>query len=306
MAKLWWLFGFSCLLLIAPVAAAEPAVAVRAQLNRTKITVGDLVEYELQVTTPNGFKSELPAMPTKMFGEWEVRDCAPLTETSIADGLRQGWRCQLTNWDVGIHAFPTQLVKITNPDGTTGRANTQPVSVEVASVLDENPEDIKPLKPQLIMNEQANYLLIIGLSLLAILLAGFAAWAITYYRKHRPVPVPAQAPQPIRDPFAVAMAELERIGGLRLIDQGRIVEHYALIADVLRTFITDRFSVPALERTTNEVRLALSHPSMQQRRDLLLRLLAESDGVKFARQLPNPIEAHAMIDNARQAILATR
>ena len=63
----------------------------------------------------------------------------------------------------------------------------QPLSIEVVSVLDEEASNIKPLKPQLIMNQQANYLLIIGLSLLAVLLAGFMVWAIVYWRRHRPV-----------------------------------------------------------------------------------------------------------------------
>ncbi len=286
--------------------AAEPAVSARAQVNRVQITVGDLMEYELVVNAPAGFTVELPAVPTASLGVWEVRECAAVPAAAFDDSTQSGWRCALTIWEVGYHALPTQLVKVVAPDGTAARASTQPLSIEVVSVLDENANNIKPLKPQLLMNEQANYLLIIGLSLLAVLLAGFLVWAIMYYRSHRSAPVPVVGPPPVRDPVGAALAELDRIARLDLVAQNRMVDHYTLIADVLRTFIADRYSVPAMERTTSEVRAALTHPAVIQKRDFLLTLLAESDGVKFARQLPNTVEAYALLDHARQAIIAAR
>ena len=286
--------------------AADPSVAVRARVDRVQMTVGDWLSYELLVDAPNGAQIEIPPLPTTTLGEWEVRECAALPQTTLDGGIQTGWRCTLTIWTVGYHALPTQIVKNVNADGSAARATTQPLSIEVVSVLDENASEIKPLKPQLIMNEQANYLLIVGLSLLAILLAGFLVWAIIYWRNHRPVPVAAVGPPPVRDPIAVALAELERIRRMELVAQNRLVDHYSLIADTLRRFIADRYSVPALERTTSEVRAAMSHPTMLQRRDFLLRLLAEADGVKFARQLPNAPDATALLDYARQAIMAAQ
>lgn len=293
--------------LISPTfAAADPAVVARARVDKVQMTVGDWLSYELVVVVPSGWTAELPATPTDKLGEWEVHSCAATAAQPVDGGTQQGWTCLLTIWKVGYHPLPTQVVKVANANGETSRATTQPLSVQVVSVLDPNPTDIKPLKPQLLMNEQANYLLIIGLSLLAILVAGFLVWAIMYYRRHRPVPVPAAGPSLAHDPVAMALAELDRIARLNLVAEGRLVEHYALIADVLRRYIADRFGVPALERTTSEVRAALSTPAMLQRRDSLLALLAESDGVKFARILPSAQQATAMIDHARQTILATR
>ena len=298
----------SCFALFAGAAAqaADPGVSVRARVDRVQMTVGDWLNYELLVDAPNGAQMEIPPLPTTTLGEWEVRECAALPQTTLDGGTQAGWRCTLTIWTVGYHALPTQIVKTVNADGSAARATTQPLSIEVVSVLDENASEIKPLKPQLMMNEQANYLLIVGLSLLALLLAGFLVWAIIYWRKHRPVPIAVVGPPPVRDPIAVALAELERIRRMELVAQNRLVDHYSLIADTLRRFIADRYSVPALERTTSEVRAAMSHPTMLQRRDFLLRLLAEADGVKFARQLPNAPDALALLDYARQAIIAAQ
>lgn len=295
-----------CLLPSAFALAAEPSVTTRAQVNRVQITVGDFMDYELVVNAPAGFAVELPAIPTSSLGEWEVRECVDVPAVSIDDGTQSGWRCTLTIWEVGYHALPTQIVKVVAPGGTAARATTQPLSIEVVSVLDAEANNIKPLKPQLPMSEQANYLLIIGLSLLAVLLAGFLVWAIMYYRSHRQVPVPVAGPPPVRDPVGAALAELDRVARMDLVAQNRMVDHYTLIADVLRTFISDRYSVPAMERTTSEVRAALTHPSVIQRRDFLLTLLAEADGVKFARQLPSSVAAIALLDHARQAIIAAR
>ena len=295
-----------CLLPAAWARAAEPAVTARAQVNRVQMTVGDWLEYELLVNAPTGFTVEVPPAPTSALGVWEVRECAAVPPASVDGSTLAGWRCTLTIWEVGYHALPTQIVKVVNPAGVAARASTQPLSIEVVSVLDAEANNIKPLKPQLTMNEQANYLLIIGLSLLAVLLAGLLVWAIMYYRSHRPEPAVAVGPPPIRDPVRAALAELERIAKLDLVAQNRMVDHYTLIADVLRTFISDRYSVPALERTTSEVRAALAHPAVLQQRDFLLTLLAEADGVKFARQLPSSVEAFALLDHARQAIIAAR
>ncbi|HEY1011919.1 MAG TPA: hypothetical protein VGE07_04385 [Herpetosiphonaceae bacterium] len=287
-------------------AAEEPAVTVQARLDRVQMTVGDRLGYELLVSAPPNFKAELPPVPTKTFGEWEVGACETVPAVTGESGTSLGWRCTLTIWEVGYHALPTQIVKVTNPDGSSGRASTQAVAVEVTSVLDANPVDIKPLKPQLALSEQANYLLLIGLSLLAILVAGALALGVVYWRRHRRVPAPVVAPPPARDPIATAMAELDRIAKLDLVAQQRIEEHYTLITDVLRRYIAERFGVPALERTTSEVRSALLSPAVLQRRDFLLALLAEADGVKFARYLPTSVDAIAMLEHARQAILATR
>lgn len=301
-----WLFAAWLGLTGVALAAGDATVTAHAQINRVQIMVGDWIEYELVINTPTGFIVDVPPVPTASLGEWEVRECVTSPTITVDGGTQSGWRCTLTIWEVGYHALPTQIVKVVNSDDVSARASTQPLSVEVVSVLDEKANNIKPLKPQLIMNEQANYLLIIGLTVLAILLLGLAFWAITYYRNHRPVPVPVVGPAPVRDPVGAALAELERIAKMNLVAENRIVDHYALIADVLRRFIADRYSVPALERTTSEVRAALTHPAVLQRRDFLLTLLGEADSVKFARQLPGSAEAITMLDHARQAIIASR
>ena len=305
--KYLWIIGLGwALLLPAALAAQENAVQVAARLNRVQITVGDLLTYELRVTAPAGYELEIPPMPQTNFGEWEVHECTNHTSAQTDDSVQHGWTCSLTIWDVGYHTFPTQIVRYTAPDGLQDRATTQPLAVEVASVLDENATDIKPLKPQLIMTEQANYLLILGLSLLSVLVAGFVVWSIMYYRRHRPLPAAVAPIVSARDPIAAALEELDRIAALDLVAQDRIVDHYSLIADVLRRFIADRFSIPALERTTGEVRMAMAHPSFVRRREVLLALLAEGDGVKFARRLPTHTEAYELLEHARQAILAVR
>ncbi len=309
MRRRWILLLWIGLLLWpATTSAADEPVSVDVRLNRVQITVGDILTYELLVTAPKDYTLEVPPVPERgaTFGEWEVRACSASTPSSTDAAVQQGWTCELVNWKVGYHAFPTQIVRYTAPDGSTGRVTTVPLAVEIASVLDENAQDIKPIKPPLNMEEQANYLLILGLSLLTLLLLGFLVWAALYYRRHRPVPAPIEAAAPPPDPVATALAELERIARMNLVAQDRIVDHYALIADVLRRFIADRFSIPALERTTGEVRMAMNHPMLQQRRDILLALLAESDGVKFARRMPTSNEALALLENARQAVLATR
>src|SRR6185369_9061568 len=102
------------------------------------------------------------------------------------------------------------------------------------------------------------------------------------------------------------LRELERIARLGLLEQGRDGEYYVLVADTLRTYIVQRYRIPALERTTYEVQSVLGRAAARAQYDQLITLLAEADGVKFARSTPTLDQAQRLIDRAREAILASR
>src|SRR6185369_10164195 len=133
---------------------------------------------------------------------------------------------------------------------------TQPLTVKVVSVLDAQASEIKPLKPQLEMSDPANVLFIVGMIVLGLLVIGAMAAAIIYYRRSMPPPALATAAAAL-DAATIALRELERIARLGLLEQGRDGEYYVLVADTLRTYIVQRYRIPALERTTYEVQSVL-------------------------------------------------
>ncbi|GIV97376.1 MAG: hypothetical protein KatS3mg057_2033 [Herpetosiphonaceae bacterium] len=308
-AQTWLVMAALLAFLLPTGAAAQNAgapIAVEVRIDRLQMHVGDQLTYELIVDASPEVEVSLPSIPSGQFGDWEVRVCETLPPDELPeDGLRSGWRCTLTIWTVGEHELPVQEVRYSGSGGT-GSVRTRPLLVRVVSVLDESAGDIKPLKPQLPMNDPANLLLIVGLSILALLVASAVVLGFVYYRRMLPAPVAVGGPVPAVDPAQAALRELDRIAQLNLVAEGRIAEHYALIADVLRTYIRQLFGIPALERTTTEIGAALRRTASSAHPDTLVSLLAEADSVKFARHTPTPEEAYQMLNRARQTILTSR
>lgn len=74
----------------------------------------------------------------------------------------------------------------------------------------------------------------------------------------------------------------------------------------MRGYLEERFKVPALERTTDDLLLELRTspiaPDLQQQLANMLRL---ADLVKFAKAVPSATENERMLTGAREFIKAT-
>jgi hypothetical protein len=89
----------------------------------------------------------------------------------------------------------------------------------------------------------------------------------------------------------IALRELDRIKNEKIWQKDKIKEYYSEVTEVLRTYIEDRFEIPAMEQTSEE-----TLDSFKFRRDLLNeklysnlgRILNLADLVKFAKYIPLP------------------
>jgi len=115
----------------------------------------------------------------------------------------------------------------------------------------------------------------IGLAIVGVLLYFF------YFRKKAPAPPP---PLPAPDPaHVIAFRSLEELQSqTALIDK----DYYSSLDQILRGYLENRYSIPALERTSSEV-VGLLHNEGIPDNDELRDLLSQVDMVKFAKaELP--------------------
>jgi hypothetical protein len=106
-------------------------------------------------------------------------------------------------------------------------------------------------------------------------------------------------------PAAIAERELVRLLGLRLAEQGRLKEHYALLAACLRRYVADAYGLPARALTPAELAAALAPESIDPRSvDSLQRLLGTGDLVRFDHTGKTPEEARADVLGALDVIRA--
>ena len=136
----------------------------------------------------------------------------------------------------------------------------------------------------------------IGLIIFA-LLVWLVAWLIArYMRKRKATPRPA----PKIPPHVVANKALVELGHRKLWQKGKFKAYYTALTSILRTYISGRWDIGALEMTTDEIIIALRDIEMPSAsRTDLITILRTADMVKFAKAEP---EAEENEENLSRAI----
>ncbi len=131
-------------------------------------------------------------------------------------------------------------------------------------------KDIIPLAP-------AVDLLTLALGLVVLFLLGVGLfYLLRRFRRPRL--------EKVRLPHELALAELAKLAAWQLLEQGKDKEFHSHLSQIIRLYVERQFSLPASDRTFDEIKGAiasLSSLSPELAGDLLT-ILSESDLVKFA------------------------
>ena len=193
-------------------------------------------------------------------------------------------------------SVPANAFDYVAPSGDTLRVWSDAFDVSLKRIA-ETAEDLRPLKSQ--WEVPPDYVKWAGI-ILAVLVAVAAIVWLVRRRRRRVVEAP---PAVVLPPDVVALAELERIASLRLVEQGELKTYYTLVADAVRRYVGARFDVETMDRTTHEILAELARRRTAV--DGLSALLSESDLVKFAKLRPDAPAAYRALDAARAIVVAT-
>jgi hypothetical protein len=129
------------------------------------------------------------------------------------------------------------------------------------------------------------------------LLVWLVAWLIVrHMRKRKTMPNPA----PKIPPHVVANKALVELGHRKMWQKGKYKAYYTALTSILRTYISGRWGIGALEMTTDEIIIALRDVVMPSAsRTDLIAILRTADMVKFAKAEP---EAEENEENLNRAI----
>jgi hypothetical protein len=139
-----------------------------------------------------------------------------------------------------------------------------------------------------------------GAAILVILIA-----LIMYFkrRQRKPVLVPEAPPKSLQERMLEALAEIDR---RKLWQQGQVKQYHSEVTDLLRACVEERYGVPALERTTDELLAELGVSAMgRDARELLGNMLRLADLVKFAKHTALPSENEQLMASAVRFIHLT-
>ncbi len=141
----------------------------------------------------------------------------------------------------------------------------------------------------------------------AVFLFGLIYW-FSKRKKPKQAPAVQAAPPPLPTvpPHETALRQLAILEKQKLWKQGKLEQFYAELSLVVREYLENRFSVPALESTTREILPMLKSKGFPENLNGALKeILHQADMAKYA-QNPPPDEFHEKaLDEARRLVKAT-
>jgi hypothetical protein len=292
------------LLLLSPTANAQD-VKVAAILDTANILIGQQAHLELSVTY------HVDRHAPKHITWPTVKDTltakvAVLHDTHVDTILpdkkndpylfKQTRTLTITAWDSGYWAIPPFTFVVDSDSVSTNALLFTVNTVEVDTT--KGIRDIKEIYTvpfSFIDWLQDHWQWIAGGVVALAVLAMLIIFLVRRSRRpERPAPVVPQQPLHVRTLLA-----LEALQQKKLWEGGRTKDYYSELTDILRGYVEERFRVPAMEQTTDELVAALRLSSMATApRERLANLLRLADMVKFAKWHPLPSENEQMMAGA--------
>lgn len=128
------------------------------------------------------------------------------------------------------------------------------------------------------------------------LLVWLLVWLILRHIRNRSV---TPRPAPKIPPHVVANKALVELGHRKLWQKGKFKAYYTALTSILRTYISGRWDIGAMEMTTDEIIAALRDVEMPTAsRTDLITILRTADMVKFAKAEPEAEENEENINRA--------
>ena len=282
--------------LLAGFTAGAQQTLIDVKVDTADILVGEQTTLHVTVTTDPNRRIIIPLPSDTLMTGVEVISVSD-ADSTVADGRLVIRRDILvTSFDSSLYLLPP-FIAIDGAD--TIASNQVALKVSTVPVDVDNPEkfyDIKDVwKPPFVLADY--YPWIFGV-LTALFLICVIGYLVQRYRRHRSE-VPVKPAEPELPPYETAIRELDSIKDQKLWQQGLNKEYYTQVTDTLRRYISRRYGVNAMEKTSEEI-LAIIERESDERSvyDTLRQVLRLSDYVKFAKLHPLPDENDESMRNA--------
>lgn len=282
--------------LLAGFTAEAQQTLIDVKVDTADILIGEQTTLHVTVTTDPNRRIIIPLPGDTLMTGVEVLSVSD-ADSTVADGRLVIRRDILvTSFDSSLYLLPP-FVAIDGAD--TIESDQVALKVSTVPVDVDNPEqfyDIKDVwQPPFVLADYYPWIFGILTALFIICVIGYL---IQRYRRHRSE-VPVKPAEPELPPYEVAIRELDSIKDQKLWQQGLNKEYYTQVTDTLRRYISRRYGVNAMEKTSEEI-LAIIERETDERSvyDTLRQVLRLSDYVKFAKLHPLPDENDESMRNA--------
>jgi hypothetical protein len=284
-------------------AFAQPVVSARTSAR--KITIGDHIHIWLGVKVPSARDSiRWPQFTDSMLDGLEWVSVGKIDTVQNKDSFFLKQELTLTGFDSGAYYIPSFPFYIRAGKQAPQVFYTDSFLVHVQTIAVDTTRPFKPIKD--IVPVKSSWLDYWEIIVAVILLIALGIFIFYYFYKNKKTRSPEDKVPPERA-HERALRLLEELKGKQLWQNGRVKEYYAELSYILRNYLENRFALPAMECTTDELLKSMKKDrEIVPVRPAVKRVLKTSDLAKYAKAEPLPEEQEACMEAALQVIHKTK
>jgi len=228
----------------------------------------------------------------------------PFVDTFIFHAKSKEWigEYTITAWDSGLFVIPGASVIINDStyhfeDIALACYLVDPIDgmdiYDIKESFTEIPD--KPFSITEFLSDNWWWILIILFAMIAF---------ISYKRRNREEDYEEEEkPISLKERTLIAIDALEQA---KLWEKDQLKEHFVELSYILRSYLTSRYAISLLEKTTYETKLLLTQKGLNPETvDTIARILSEADMVKFAKSKPDLIAILRVSTLAKQIVAET-
>jgi hypothetical protein len=285
-----------CLLLVGVTVQAQVA---QINADTTELSIGEQVRINLKYHGDKSDQVHWPVFKDTLTSFLEIIDQSILDTINDGNTLTLSQDFLITSFDTGYHVVePIVLPYRREGDSSFNFTETDPMLFAVHTVEIDTTMAIRDIKEVLdapVTLEEVLPQSLTGIGVIAFLIL---AYFIIKRLMRKPELEEAEEELPQVIPHEWALENLEQVRHEKLWQQEKVKEYYTRCSDVVREYIELKFSIPALEVTTDEIVDSLKEAKINdQAIDKLFQSLSLADLVKFAKAKPMPVEHEMCLEH---------
>ncbi len=276
--------------ILSPGVHAQTASA-RASLDSTAYILGDRIIVHVDLRHSPGITLQ-PLVPDSVGG------FTVLGQSGVQKVTDSTARAEfvLAKYDSGDATIPAlQFMYFLPGDTATHIAQTNTLHVTINTVPADTSKDIKDLRPVMSFPIAWEDVALYGGIILVALVLGYLGYR--FWKKRKAAKGEGGYVPPPRPAHVIAIEELGALKAKKLWQGGHVKEYYSELTEILRRYFENRYAMPALEETTDEIMEGLR--KLRPGAELLHStesVLRVADLVKFAKHAPTMSEHEQAMD----------
>lgn len=270
-------------------------VKVFATTDTTEYTVGDYINYSIEMKYPKGVNLVIPTITDSISNLTFIKN-GEMVKKEVGNEISEIRHFIFSKYDSSEVTIPSFHISYSANGGNPQFVQVNSVDIVVKTIEVNQQAEIQDIKAPIRIPIDWLLVSIIAILVLALIVASYFGYK--YYQKKKLGKVVVE-PEIILTPFEKAIANLTKLEEKKLWQQGEIKEYHSELTGIVRDYFENKYNFIALEMTTSEI---ISNLKLKEVNFEVIKtteeFLENADMVKFAKFKPMPTINETMMKQA--------